>query len=311
MELYFAPFEGISGYLYRNAQAAFFPKADKYFSPFVSPGIKRRLTRREYKDTLPENNTTLRLVPQILTNSAEAFLQTTEELRGLGYTEVNLNLGCPSRTVVSKGRGAGFLGRPAELASFLDEIYEKAKVDISIKTRIGMADPAEFLPLLKLFNRHPATELIIHPRLQSDYYNNHPNLAVFGEALAAAKMPVVYNGDLFTAADVAAFCEKFPDVERLMLGRGVLANPALFGEVRGEGALTKEALFAFHQRLLADYEEHLYGDKVVLYKMKELWYYMHHSFEGGEKYLKKIRKAQRLAEYKMIVRGLFSEANLR
>ncbi len=311
MELYFAPFEGISGYLYRNAQAAFFPKADKYFSPFVSPGIKRRLTRREYKDTLPENNTTLRLVPQILTNSAEAFLQTTEELRGLGYTEVNLNLGCPSRTVVSKGRGAGFLGRPAELASFLDEIYEKAKVDISIKTRIGMADPAEFLPLLKLFNRHPVTELIIHPRLQSDYYNNHPNLAVFGEALAAAKMPVVYNGDLFTAADVAAFCEKFPDVERLMLGRGVLANPALFGEVRGEGALTKEALFAFHQRLLADYEEHLYGDKVVLYKMKELWYYMHHSFEGGEKYLKKIRKAQRLAEYKMIVRGLFSEANLR
>ncbi len=232
MQLYFAPLEGIGGYVYRNAQADFFPKADKYFSPFISPGEKRRLTPRDRRDVAPEHNERIYLVPQILTNQAGLFVETVKELQAFGYGEVNLNLGCPSRTVVTKGRGAGFLGRLEELENFLDEIFEKCDVRISVKTRLGMEDPEEFVHLLEIFNRYPMEELIIHPRVQTDYYNNRPDREMFSYALAQAKIPVVYNGDLFSPSAFSAFHRKFPAVDVVMMGRGVLADPALFGEVR-------------------------------------------------------------------------------
>ncbi len=370
MNYYFAPLEGIGGYIYRNAQAASFEKADKYFSPFLSPGIKKRLTRREYKDVAPQNNQGIYLVPQILTNSAEAFLQTVEELQDVGYEEINLNLGCPSRTVVTKGRGAGFLGRVEELERFLDEIFENTTAQLSVKTRIGMSDSAEFQQLMRLFNQYPMKELIIHPRLQIDYYKNHPHMDVFAEALTMAKMPIVYNGDLFTPKQTEQFTKAFPTVQTVMLGRGVLANPALFGEVKqlledekyqdgkysigkdatgihqvgehstgkdatgthqagehstGKDAtgnypasdsqmtptcLTKENLVAFHDRILMEYEQVLFGEKTILYKMKELWFYMSYVFTDSEKYLKAIRKAQRLSDYNEAVRRLLSEQEI-
>ncbi|MCD8217242.1 MAG: tRNA-dihydrouridine synthase family protein [Clostridiales bacterium] len=337
MQLYFAPLEGIGGYVYRNAQADFFPKADKYFSPFISPGEKRRLTPRDRRDVAPEHNERIHLVPQILTNRAELFLETVRELQAFGYGEVNLNLGCPSRTVVAKGRGAGFLGRPEELERFLDEIFKNCDVRLSVKTRLGMESPEEFVRLLEIFNRFPMEELIIHPRVQTDYYKNVPNREMFSRALSRANTPVVYNGDIFSLSAFAEFHDEFPDVDTVMMGRGVLADPALFGEVRdrwnrkspeylnqnlpvgatqnlsigqGEYRLTKERLLAFHDRLLSDYESVLFGEKTVLFKMKEIWYYMAHIFTNHEKYAKAIRKSQRLSGYREIVKRLFAEQKL-
>ncbi|MCD8365635.1 MAG: tRNA-dihydrouridine synthase family protein [Clostridiales bacterium] len=330
MRLYFAPLEGIGRSVYRNAQADFFPRAYKYFSPFISPGEKRRLTPRDRRDIAPEHNERIYLVPQILTNRAGLFAETVKELKESGYGEVNLNLGCPSRTVVAKGRGAGFLGRPEELELFLDEIFETCEVRISVKTRLGMEDPEEFVRLLEIFNRYPMEELIIHPRVQTDYYKNRPDREMFSRALRQAKMPVVYNGDIFSPSAFAAFCADEPAATAVMMGRGVLADPALFGEVRevmktekittgsaadnsGNGSgyeLTKERLLAFHDRLLSDYESVLYGEKTVLFKMKEIWYYMVHIFTNHEKYAKAIRKAQRLDDYREIVNRLFLEQEL-
>ncbi|MCD8151329.1 MAG: tRNA-dihydrouridine synthase family protein [Clostridiales bacterium] len=319
MQLYFAPLEGIGGYIYRNAQADFFPKADKYFSPFISPGEKRRLTPRDRRDVVPEHNERIYLVPQILTNRADLFLETVRELQAFGYGEVNLNLGCPSRTVVTKGRGAGFLGRPEELEHFLDEIFENCDVRISVKTRLGMESPEEFVRLLEIFNRYPMEELIIHPRVQTDYYKNVPNREIFSRALSRANMPVVYNGDIFSPSAFAEFHDEFPDVDTVMMGRGVLADPALFGEVRDRWNgrtpektqwLTKERLLAFHDRLLSDYESVLFGEKTVLFKMKEIWYYMAHVFTNHEKYAKAIHKSQRLSVYREVVKRIFTEQEL-
>ncbi|MCC8140997.1 MAG: tRNA-dihydrouridine synthase family protein [Lachnospiraceae bacterium] len=328
MKLYFAPLEGIGGYLYRNAQADHFPKADKYFSPFLSPGAKKRLTPRDLKDVAPEHNEKICLVPQVMANQAKVFVETVLELRELGYGEVNLNLGCPSRTVVSKGRGAGFLGDPEELESFFDETFKSLgavgeDVRISVKTRIGMRDPREFERLLKVYDQYPISELIIHPRVQADYYKNHPNMEAFAYALTHTKIPIAYNGDLFSVTAFLRFHSDFPDVASVMIGRGVLSDPALFGEIRTalgdpsltreaeeESALTNAALLAFHDRLLADYEENLSGEKVVLFKMKELWSYMIFVFPDSAKYGKAIRKAQHLPDYREAVDRLFSERNV-
>lgn len=344
MNLYFAPLEGIGGYIYRNAQADYFEKADKYFSPFLAPNQNRSISPKEYKDIAPEHNEGIHLVPQIMANNAEVFLKAVQELEQLGYQEVNLNLGCPSRTVVTKYRGAGFLAKPDALEQFLEEVYARINIRLSLKTRLGMEDEDEFEHLLEIYNKFPVTELIIHPRVQTDYYKNKPRMEHFLKALEISKNPVVYNGDIFTGDSykqklaqiftttvthaengTEAVKTSLPESNRntvlksgkgkqlsaVMLGRGVLANPALFGEIRGTQALTKQRLWEFHERLLADYSQEMSGERNVLFKMKELWFYLAWSFENSEKYEKKIRKAQHLSDYRLVVRQLFTELELK
>lgn len=310
MKIYLAPLEGITGYVYRNAYHALFCDADKYFTPFLTPHTKRSFNAREKKDLLPENNKDMYVVPQILTKSAEDFLMITEELREFGYEECNLNAGCPSGTVVSKGRGAGLLDDVRALDKLLDGIFAKTKVDVSVKTRIGMEFESEFEDILKVYNSYPLKELVIHPRLRKDFYSGEPNWDMFAYALEHSTNPVVYNGDIFDRKKYEHFGERFPKADTVMVGRGVIANPGLIGELKGEAPVTKQQYQKLHDCLVEGYREEMAGDKNVLFKMKEFWFYMGQSFEDAAKHLKKIKKASRLEEYLRIVEELFEVCTL-
>ena len=310
MKFYLAPLEGITGYVYRNAYHKYFGEMDKYFIPFISPNQFGHLSSKEKNDILPEHNEGMEAVPQILTNSAEDFIRTAGKLKKYGYKEVNLNLGCPSKTVVSKGRGSGFLAFPDRLDRFLGEIFAYTDMGISIKTRIGKDSSCDFKELLDIYNQYPIKELIIHPRLQSDMYKNTPNWQVFGEALDRCECPVCYNGDIFTVQDFKRFAEAFPEAGCVMLGRGILSNPGLVNSIRGRGAMDKETLRAFHDQIYRDYQEILYGEKTILFKMKELWFYMASVFSNCEKYAKKIKKSEKLAAYESAVAALFDEQDI-
>lgn len=311
MNFYFAPMEGITGYIYRNAYHAFFgDKMDKYFAPFINANLSDSFKSRELNDILPENNKDIYLVPQIMTNRAKDFIHTSKKLKELGYDEINLNLGCPSKTVVSKSRGSGFLAKQKELNEFLEEIFESKITQISIKTRLGKDNPNEFYELIQIFNQYPLKELIIHPRIQQDFYNNKPNLDVFFDALKLSKNPVCYNGDIHTSLDYQEFVARFENVDRIMLGRGLLANPALIYEINRQKKLDKKELKEFHNKIYCDYQAVLFGEKNVLFKMKELWYYFIRLFSNNEKYAKKIKKSQRLYEYEAAVASLFEEQQI-
>lgn len=310
MQYYFAPLESVTGYIYRNAHKKFFNGVDKYFTPFISPNSKRSLKSREKKDILPEHNENITVVPQILTNNPDFFVDSSKDLEQFGYTEVNLNLGCPSGTVVSKGKGSGFLAKPEELERFLEQIFSNTPIRISIKTRIGKERPEEFVRLMEIFNQFSMEELIIHPRTQLDYYKNNPNLEVFNEALKKSKNTICYNGDLFTISDVEQFSDLFPAVDKLMIGRGLIANPAFVQQLRGGIGLKKDILLAFHNQIFVGYQETLSGSVPVLHKMKELWFYMGAMFDADEKALKKIRKSQSLENYEYAVNELFYEHSL-
>ncbi len=305
MKIYLAPLEGITGFIYRRALFECFGGFDKYFIPFIRPNQKGHFSSREKKDISPENNAGMYAVPQILTNSAEDFLRTAAKLKTYGYGEVNLNLGCPSRTVVTKGRGAGFLAKPEELERFLDEIFEKCPLEISVKTRLGMEDPGEFEKILAIYNRFPMKELIIHPRVQKDFYKNTPNLDVFEQALQESSSPVCYNGDIFTTADYEKFAARFPEVECIMTGRGTLADPALARKLKGGKGADKAELKKFHDRIYAGYCEEMSSDRTILYKMKELWFYLAPIFPDSRKYAKKIRKCEKCRVYEEVVEELF------
>lgn len=316
MKYYFAPMEGITGYVYRNAHHRIYGQMDQYFTPFLVPNQTRSLSSRELKDILPEHNQGVPLVPQIMTNKAEDFLWAAWKLKELGYQEVNLNLGCPSATVVTKKRGSGFLAFPSELDRFLDEVcrgLEPMRLKLSVKTRIGKDSPAEFPVLLDIFNRYPLEKLIIHPRIQTDFYKNHPNLEIFAQALENSANPVCYNGDLFTAGALEAFRERFPQTEAVMIGRGLLANPEMVLAVRtGSFARPDKCkLKEFHDAVLDGYMQVISGDRNVLFKMKELWYYLGCSFEEFSKYGKKIKKAQKISDYTFVVERLFAEQQLK
>ena len=196
MKLYLAPLEGITNHIYRKALYQCFGGFDKYFIPFIRAKQNLNFSGREKKDISPENNQGMYAVPQILTKNADDFLQTANQLREYGYQEVNLNLGCPSRTVVTKGRGAGFLDEPQKLDCFLDAVFEKCDLEISIKTRIGMEDPEEFETILPIYNKYPLKELIIHPRVQKEFYKNTPKLDTYAWAVEHSQHPLCYNGDI-------------------------------------------------------------------------------------------------------------------
>jgi tRNA-dihydrouridine synthase len=310
MYFYLAPLEGITGYVYRNAYYKYFGGIDKYFIPFISPNQFGHLSAREKNNIIPEHNAGMHAVPQILTNSAEDFVKTALKLKKYGYNEVNLNLGCPSKTVVSKGRGSGFLAFPDQLDGFLDEIFTHTGMKISIKTRIGKESVEEFEKLLEIYNKYPLEELIIHPRLQQDFYKNTPNWEIFEDAVKTSRSKICYNGDIFSIQDYKRFTEIFPEVDCLMLGRGILSNPGLVGTIQRGNLLDKSTLEAFHNQIYHDYQEILSGDKNVLFKMKELWFYMAPVFIESEKYAKKIKKAEKLSVYESIVNSLFDEREL-
>lgn len=310
MKIYLAPLEGITGWIYRGALRECFGGFDKYFVPFISPNQKGHFSSREKKDILPANNEGAYTVPQILTNNAEDFLRTAEKLEEYGYKEVNLNLGCPSRTVVTKGRGAGFLAFPERLEKFLDIIFQDCRLKISVKTRIGMEDGTEFADLLDIFNKYPMEELIIHPRLQKDFYKNTPDMEVFAAALEKSRNPLCYNGDIFTVEDYYRFQKEFPQVECIMAGRGVLADLALAREIRGGKRADKGELRRFHDLVYAGYCREMSGDRTVLYKMKEMWSYMAPLFSDYKKYAKKIKKCEKCAVYEQMIEEFFECGDL-
>ncbi len=309
MHLTFAPMEGITNLIYRAAHARFFPGIARYYSPFITPTQGRKLTTREMTDVDPANNVGLRLIPQLLTNNAQDFLWCAEKLSEMGYDEVNLNLGCPSGTVFSKKKGAGFLGEPRMLDDFLEEIFASCPIKISVKMRIGVQSPDEFPALLSIMRDFPLRELIVHPRTREEYYKGACHRESFALAMENSPFPVSYNGNLFSVADIENLQAQFPDVHSIMLGRGLIANPGL--NVMAEGKMPEKANYkGFVDAVLEGYTA-LWRDKnAVAFHLKEMWSYMISLFPDSAKHAKLIRKANSLEAYCDAVERLFDERDI-
>ena len=308
MKLYLAPLEGITGYIYRNALEEFFPGADKYYAPFITPPIKRELATKEIRELCKEHNEKIKLVPQVLTVNSADFNLTKEVLRDYGYEEVNINLGCPSKTVTSKGRGAGALQNLDKLDEFLYGVYESGDEKISIKTRIGISDVEEFDRIMEIYKKYPVYELTIHPRLMNQAYKGKADRDVFFKAAADYHRPLCYNGDINTLKDYEELVDRISQENNaVMCGRGVLKNPSLLREIKGGKPATMDELEAFLERILEEYSEVFSGETPVLFKMKEIWSYLSLSFDNMEKESKKLLKAKSISEYriyaKKILRG--------
>ncbi len=316
MKYYMAPMEGVTTYIFRRAYQNHYEPMDKYFIPFFVPHLQKKFTSKEKNELDLEHNKGMTVIPQILTSNAEDFIRLARNIGELGYDEINLNLGCPSKTVVSKGRGSGFLADPDKLDRFLDRIYEElTDMRISIKTRVGKDDTDEWEDLIAIYERYPIEELIIHPRLQIDYYKNKASWNQMRYALEHSRHSLCYNGDIFSVEEYKRWREEFADVDCIMLGRGLIANPALREQIEeisgGETGREKESNLTrfqrFHDEVYEAYKEVLSGDRNILFRMKELWAYFRFQFPDERKLWKKIQKCERTVVYESIMNDFFSK----
>lgn len=308
----FAPMEGITGYVYRNAFMKHYSGVDKFYTPFLSPSSSKSFKGKDKRDVSPDNNDLSKIIPQIMTNNSEEFLDTAIFLHETGYNEINLNLGCPSGTVVAKGKGAGFLQKPSELDKFFEEVFSRAAsypgLKISVKTRLGLEKASEFDELLKVYNNYSFEKIIIHPRVRNDYYNGTPDMEAFEYALSNSNNPIVYNGDITTPKAFAAICEKYPQLDEIMIGRGLLANPELAEQLNTQEIkpINKRRLLDFHKDLVAGYRLEMSCDRDVLFRLKELWTYLSRSFPEMPDLHRKLSRISDMDDYLLAVKHLLS-----
>ena len=300
MQYYFAPMEGLTDSIYRRAHHTYFSGVDRYYMPFLSPTIHRTLTHREDRELPMADSVDFQAVPQVLTKVAEDFLWAARVCRDRGYDEVNLNVGCPSGTVVSKGKGSGMLRDLDHLDRFLEEIFQESVLPISIKTRLGIENSEEFPKILEIYNRYPIIELTIHPRVRKQFYNGTVDMEMFLYAAQNSRNPLCYNGDITSVAQINKLQLEFPMVESVMIGRGLVADPGLLC-----GGTEIKALEQFMNALLEEYTVSFGGARNAMFRLKENWGLLHPRFEGVDKLWKRLRKTTDLEEYKAITAEIF------
>ena len=321
MKKCFAPLEGITGFIFRNTYHEYYGGIDEYYTPFISVNQTRKLKKRELEDLLPENNHVPALVPQILTNQAEDALAYIRMINELGYDKINLNMGCPSGTVVAKGKGSGMLRDPKALDNFLESLFYglstmfPSPIKLTAKTRIGIRDISESEEILSVLAKYPFHEIILHPRLQKDFYKVPVHMEVVKSWQKVLKVPLIYNGDLNTPGDVHNLCHTYPDLKGIMLGRGLLWHPSMLSgyvdsctnieEIADCPEEDLRKLKEFHDTLFNRLLEVMQEPNNVIHRMKELWFYLGCNYPDCEKQLKNIKKAKTIDDYRIAARSLF------
>ena len=295
MNYYFAPMEGLTDSIYRLQHHRFFGGVDRYYMPFFSPTIHRTLTSKETRELPRADSVPFTVVPQVMTKCAEDFLWAAEVVRDLGYNEINLNIGCPSGTVVAKGKGSGMLRDLEELTKFFDSIFAVSSLPVTVKTRIGLESPEEFPAVLELYNRYPIKELTIHPRVRKQFYEGQVHREWFTYAMQHSTIPLCFNGDIRTLYDVSILQEDYPGLNAVMIGRGLIADPGML--VGGTDIGTLES---FLNALMDDYAVEFASCRNALFRMKENWVYLHDRFTGSDKLWKKMRKTTDAAEFRRL-----------
>ncbi|HLP05502.1 MAG TPA: tRNA-dihydrouridine synthase family protein [Paludibacter sp.] len=304
MEIYLAPLQGLTDWIFRESYCKNIGGFDKTFSPFIRVQNNGFYRPAQCNDILPEHNQHQKPVPQFLGNDALSFALFEELCLEHGYTEVNINMGCPYPMVTNRGLGSGMLPEPAHMEQFLKEIFRKTQLAVSIKCRLGLDTANEFEALAPIFNAFPLNEIIIHPRIGKQQYKGKPDREAFFRLASGLKPAVCYNGDICAKADIMEIQTGMPRVSRFMIGRGIVENPFLALELKGIALPANEKagkLKSFHSDMIELGRQKYSGDLNFLKRFEEFW--LHHAgfYRDGHKVFKQVKKSKNLAQYERVV----------
>ena len=303
MNLYYAPLEGITTYTYRNTHREIFGGCDEYYAPFIVPTDNEKISMKTLRDINGQNNSVMPKI-QVMCTTPTAFAEFVKKVKGIGYNEVNLNLGCPSGTVVKKARGSGALRDVDALDKFFDEVFSLTDIKITVKTRTGFYSHDEFDDILSVYTKYPISELTVHPRIREEYYKGVPNMESFEKAYHKFQGKLCYNGNIYTVDDYNNIADKYPHLNSVMIGRGAVRNPAIFREIKGGKKLQTQELINFSNLLEKRYFELLQSDRYTLHRLKEIWLYAVTSYPDETKIVKAIKKSAKLSELNSAINAL-------
>ncbi len=316
-KLILAPLQGFTDLVYRKVYACHFSGLDEALAPFISTlGKEGRINPKRLAGVDPSENRAIPVVPQILGNNADEFVFLADHLYRMGHTHVNWNLGCPHSRIVKKMRGSGLLPYPDRIDRFLDTVLQKTGCGLSVKVRLGRYETGEIFRLLRVFDRYPLKEIILHPRTGSQVYTGKADVDAFLAVYESTGHKLVYNGDITGPETFYSVQKKLPGIHDFMIGRGVLADPFLPSRIkRGRPAASYEensSLSKIYQFMADLFEAYLAlpGKKSdpwkITCRMKGFWSFLESSFVSGRVPFKKILGSDSPRAYRKAVAEFFS-----
>jgi tRNA-dihydrouridine synthase len=304
-----SPLQGFTDFRFRNAFHRYFGGIDTFYSPYIKLNGKLVIKGSYERDILPENNTTLEVIPQIITNDAEEFLFVANYVQQLGYKELNWNLGCPYPMVAKCGMGSGLIRNTTQIEHILQRVHEETNIIVSMKMRMGYENPTEILDVFPILDRFPIKNIAIHARIGKQLYKGGVDLDSFQKCLDHTKHKIYYNGDITSVEKLRMMQDRFPSIDHWMIGRGLISDPFLPSMIKNnttEYPKNRLEIFEnFHDTIYHDYDAYLSGPTPIRMKMLGFWEYFSESFSNPQKTFKKIKKAGNSKNYEAAVKEIF------
>ncbi|MFQ3173366.1 MAG: tRNA-dihydrouridine synthase [Flavobacterium sp.] len=303
-----SPLQGFTDFRFRNAQNKIFGGIDTYYAPYIRLNGKMIIKTSYQRDLLPENNSELEVIPQIITNDANEFLFVAKYVQELGYKELNWNLGCPYPMVTKCGMGSGLISNTEKINQILHKVHNESDILVSMKMRLGYDTTEEILDVFPILEKYPIKNVAIHARIGKQLYKGGVHLDAFQACVDNTKLKLYYNGDITTVAKFKEMQARFPTIDHWMIGRGLIADPFLPSMIKNDSLeypTNKMELFnAFHDTLYEGYSESLSGSTHILLKMHHLWDYFSATFSNPHKVAKNIKKAKSIRNYEATVKEI-------
>lgn len=304
-----SPLQGFTDFRFRNAFHKHFGGIDTFYSPYIKLNGKLVVKGSYERDILPENNNTLEVIPQIITNDAEEFLFVAKYVQQMGYKELNWNLGCPYPMVAKCGMGSGLISNTSQIEHILKRVHNETDIIVSMKMRMGYENPTEILDVFPILEQYPIKNIAIHARIGKQLYKGGVDLDSFQKCLDTSKQKIYYNGDITSVAKFKELQERFPSIDHWMIGRGLIADPFLPSMIKNnttEYPKNRLEIFeAFHDEIYREYDAYLQGPTPIRMKMLGFWEYFSESFSNPQKTFKKIKKAGNSKNYEAAVKEIF------
>jgi len=306
-----SPLQGFTDFRFRNAFHKYFGGIDTFYSPYIRLNGKLVIKSSYERDILPENNSTLEVIPQIITNDADEFVFVAKYVQSLGYKELNWNLGCPYPMVAKCGMGSGLINNTSQIEHILDRAHGETDIIVSMKMRMGYEEPTEILNVFPILDKYPIKNVAIHARIGKQLYKGGVDLESFQRCLDVSKQKLYYNGDITSVEKYREMQERFPTIDHWMIGRGLIADPflpSMIKENTTEYPKNKYELFKeFHDTIFEEYDAYLSGPTPIRMKMLGFWEYFAESFPNPQKTFKKIKKAGNTKNYLAAVEDIFKD----
>ena len=304
-----SPLQGFTDFRFRNAFHKHFGGIDTFYSPYIKLNGKLVVKGSYERDILPENNSTLEVIPQIITNDAEEFLFVAKYVQQFGYKELNWNLGCPYPMVAKCGMGSGLIKNTDQIEHILKRVHNETNIIVSMKMRMGYENPTEILDVFPILEQYPIKNIAIHARIGKQLYKGGVDLDSFQKCLDTSKQKIYYNGDITSVTKFNELQERFPSIDHWMIGRGLIADPFLPSMIKNnttEYPKNRLEIFeAFHDEIYQEYDAYLSGPTPIRMKMLGFWEYFSESFSNPQKTFKKIKKAGNSRNYEIAVKEIF------